>query len=153
MSVFRTLDNMLIDTINIGTTPGALAITPDGSLIYAANQLDDTISVIRTSDNVVIETIIGGDQPFGVSTTPSGDFVYITNNQDDNVSVIRTSDNIIIDTITVGDRPFSFGMFITDGPTTMRNVPTLSQWGLIFMIVLFGSAGLLALRRKSVHQN
>ena len=47
--------------IPVGRAPKGIALSPDGSLLYVANQLDDTISVIDTVSRKVTRTIdLGG---------------------------------------------------------------------------------------------
>ncbi len=70
VSVIRTSDNIVIDTITVGDGPYGVAVTPNGARVYVANVNDDTVSVIRTSDNTVIATITVGDGPRAVAVTP-----------------------------------------------------------------------------------
>jgi len=46
VSVIRTSDNTVVDTISVGHWPYGVAVTPDGSNVYVANYDDDTVSVI-----------------------------------------------------------------------------------------------------------
>lgn len=50
--------------IPVGRNPRALALSPDGATLYAANRLDDTISVVDTARGAVAATIsLGGSAP------------------------------------------------------------------------------------------
>ena len=103
ISVIRTSDNKVIDTIPTGGEPHGIAITPDGAYVYVTNFIQEgTVSVIRTSDNKVIQKIPVGGDPYDIAITPDGAYAYVTNHDDHSgeVSVIRTSDNKVIDTIT-----------------------------------------------------
>ncbi len=47
--------------IPVGRNPKGVALAPDGSLLYVANRLDDTVSVIDTASRKVVRTIeMGG---------------------------------------------------------------------------------------------
>jgi len=88
-------------TIEVGNGPEGLA--SDGTNIYVANYLDNTVSVIDPTNNTVTDTINVGTFPSGLSY--NGTNIYVANGDDDNVSVINPTNNTIIDTITVGNGP------------------------------------------------
>jgi len=49
--------------IPVGRNPRGIALSPDGSLLYVTNRLDDTVSVIDTATRQVIGTIaLGGSE-------------------------------------------------------------------------------------------
>src|SRR6516162_3609299 len=79
-----------------------LAVTPDGSTVYVANQGANTVSVIATASNTVTATIAVGSVPLGVAASPDGSTVYVTNFQDNTVSVIATASNKVLAVIPVG---------------------------------------------------
>jgi YVTN family beta-propeller protein len=49
--------NYVATRIPVGRNPRGLALSPDGSRLYVANRMDDTISVIATSSNTVNSTV------------------------------------------------------------------------------------------------
>ncbi len=49
--------------IPVGRAPKGLALSPDGSKLYVANQLDDTVSVIDTASRRAVRTIALGGPP------------------------------------------------------------------------------------------
>jgi YVTN family beta-propeller protein len=49
--------------IPVGRAPKGIALSPDGSLLYVANRLDDTVSVIDTAARKVVRTIELGGPP------------------------------------------------------------------------------------------
>jgi len=106
VTVIDTSTKMIDTTVSVGSDPFAMAISPSGDLVYAANEIDNTVSVIDTSTNMVIATVPAGNDPSGLAVTPDGNFLYITNQTDDTVSIIRTSDNTKLPTtISVGNGP------------------------------------------------
>jgi len=76
VSVIRTTDNTVIQTIANSDQPFAVSITPEGSFAYVVNNFSDNVSVIRTSDNQIVDTIAVGDRPFSfgpfITAGPTG---------------------------------------------------------------------------------
>ena len=91
--------------INVGDGPTGLAVTPDGSDVYVANNNDDTVSIIDTLTNTVIDTVTVGSAPWGIAVGAEGKYVYVTNSDADTVTVIQTADRSIVRTYLVGDTP------------------------------------------------
>src|SRR5260370_25184880 len=99
-----------------------VAVTPDGSHAYVANNGSDTVSLIDTVTNQLVQPIAlppGSTSPAGVVITPDGKYVYVTamNNNNSNrliagtVSVISTATNAIVgDPITVGNSPLGISV-------------------------------------------
>jgi YVTN family beta-propeller protein len=107
VSPAHAAENDVIATVTVGADPYGVAVSPDGTRVYVANGLDDTVSVIDTSTNTVTDTVTVGTNPYGVAVSPDGSRVYVTNNGavGGTVSVIDTSTNTVSDTITVGTNP------------------------------------------------
>ena len=57
VDAISTTQNVLTNTIPVGTNPVAIAETPDRSKVYAINKGDGTVSVINTRDQVVVNAI------------------------------------------------------------------------------------------------
>ena len=57
-------------------SPQLIAVSPDGTRVYVANQGSDTVSVINTATNTVVATISAGSQPVGPAVSPDGARVY-----------------------------------------------------------------------------
>ncbi len=60
VSVINTATNAVINTINVGTEPVGIDITPGGNLIYVVNKVSNNVSVINVATNTVIDTISVG---------------------------------------------------------------------------------------------
>jgi YVTN family beta-propeller protein len=54
----------------VGSEPWGVAVNPDGSHVYVANFISNTVSVIATASNKVTATIAVGTHPRGVAVTP-----------------------------------------------------------------------------------
>jgi YVTN family beta-propeller protein len=62
--------NMLVGSIQVGSHPHGIALTPDGKKAYVANFDDKTVSVIDTATNKLVGSIQMGRGPFGISIGP-----------------------------------------------------------------------------------
>ncbi len=79
--------------ISVGTTPVALAETPDGSKLYVVNKGSGTVTVVATLDEKPIGTITVGSNPVWAIATPDSKFIFVLNRGSNSVSVISTSNN------------------------------------------------------------
>jgi YVTN family beta-propeller protein len=117
VSVIATATNTVVATVSVGTTPFGVAITPDGTHVYVANNVaqDATVSVIATATNTVVATIPVGSRVVWVAITPDGTHAYVTNQDANTVSVIATATNTVVATVSVGSGPV--GVAITPDGT------------------------------------
>ena len=69
--------------------PHGVAVSPDGTTAYTANQGGSSVSVINTATNTVTATIAVGSFPREVAVSPDGTTAYITNYGSNSVSVIN----------------------------------------------------------------
>ena len=101
VSVIDTANKDIIQTIAVGNGPKGVAVSPDGTRVYVANSLGDSVSVISTTvtPQSVTTTISVGDGPAGVAVHPDGSKVYVANSSGDTVSVIDTTTDGVVDTI------------------------------------------------------
>ncbi|MDY9927291.1 PKD domain-containing protein, partial [Methanosarcina sp.] len=99
-------------TVDVGSAPRGVAVSPDGSKVYVANSGNSAISVINTATDTVTKTVDVGSAPYGVSVTPDGAKAYVANQNSNTVSVIDTATNKVIDTVIVGSNPIALGHFI-----------------------------------------
>lgn len=100
--VINTVTNTVAATITVGTFPNAVCVSPDGSLIYVANENSDNISVISTATNTVIATFPAGQNPYDLTLSPDGMLLYVTNSGSASVSVFNTSTYATVATIPDG---------------------------------------------------
>ena len=109
VSVIDTGTNTVSATITVGTTPSAIAITPNGSKAYVCNRGAGTISVINTTTDTVIGSPITvgtfGQSANEIAITPDGTQVYVSNTLDQTVSVISTTSDTVVHTSTFSINP------------------------------------------------
>ena len=147
VSVIDTATNTVVATVPVGTGPFGVAVTPTGARVYVAHSSNyNNVSVIDTATNTVVATVPVGSFPFGVAVTPAGTRVYVANASvptpppTDDVSVIDTITNTVVATVPVGRGPIAFGIFIAQ-ESVPTPVPTLSEWGMILLVLLLLTLG------------
>ena len=101
-----------IARIPVGGTPFDIAMKPDGSRAYVANQGSNNVSVIDLATDTVIATVPVGTLPRKIALTPDGTRAYV--NQSNNVSVIDLATNTVTATVPVGPNYTGIGV-TTDG--------------------------------------
>ena len=77
----------------------ALAVSPDGTRVYAPNLWSNYLTVIDTGSNSIVATIPIGTGALGVAITSDGQRVYLSCNGDNAVKVLDTTTNAVIGTI------------------------------------------------------
>jgi YVTN family beta-propeller protein len=112
-----TASPTVLATIPVGVNPSGVAVSPDGSRLYVANQSDGTVSVIDTATNTVVgEPIPVVVAPYAVAVSPDGSRVYVTSlyvGPGGTVSVIDTATNTTLgDPIDVGGS-YHFGVAVS----------------------------------------
>ena len=95
------------------STPGGIAISPDGNRLYVANDSQNEVAIVTLSDGSRADVTVGA-APMGVATDPTG-LVYVVNADAGNVSVLDAT-NAVVKTVGVGSGLSVFGAFATGGP-------------------------------------
>ena len=101
VSVIDTATTSVIATVPVGSSPSAVAVTPNGGFAYVLNQFGNTVSVISAASNTVVATVPVGTSPNGIAMNPNGAFVYVTSSSSSNISVIDTATNTVVSAIPV----------------------------------------------------
>jgi uncharacterized protein (TIGR03437 family) len=104
VSEIDTSTNAVVATIHVGTGPEGIAISPDGTRAYVAND-GGAVWVLDTSNNSVVTKVNVGGDPYAVAITPDGTRVYVTEDNGASVSVIATSTNTVMARIGVTATP------------------------------------------------
>lgn len=117
VTVLDMNNNAILDQIVVDDFVSSVAISPDGTHVYATCYVDGnpgtgTFNIIDVATNTLVDTITGFSGPYSIAVTPDGKFAYVTNFGSNNftpigttVSVVDLSQNIISDTIEVGNMP------------------------------------------------
>jgi YVTN family beta-propeller protein len=101
VTVIDTTTDAITATIPIGQTPQGIAISPTGSLAYAANFDDNDVSVIDTATNTVTGTIHTGMSPSNIAFNAAGTVAWVANLNDSDVVAIDTGTGIITTSTSV----------------------------------------------------
>jgi len=136
VGVVTTLSNQLANVITVGSNPDAIAVTPDNSKVYVANQGDSTVNGFTVNNTVGLSSrIINGsfNAPVWVSARSDSQRVYILNGttgspQDGAVSTIDTTstagpDNVIDASVNVPGAAY----MLYDGNLNRLYIPWFSQ--------------------------
>ena len=115
VDVMNAGTGQIVTTVQVGTSPYDITISPDGSLVYVANSGTGTVSVINTSTNTAVATIPVGASPEGLVVSPDGSRLYVANQGSNTVSVINTATNSVIATLAVGSG--TWGISVTSDGT------------------------------------
>ncbi|HSM05368.1 MAG TPA: Ig-like domain-containing protein [Longimicrobiales bacterium] len=90
-----------IDAVDVAGAIGGMAVSHDGSKIYATT--DDDLVAIMDADTRTITTVKVGAGPTGVAAT--ADYVFVANGGDGTVTVLDAGTHELVTTITVGANP------------------------------------------------
>ena len=91
--------------MNVGNHPNGVAVTPDGTKVYVANQGSNTVSVIDTATNNVTATVTVGTSLVELQSTRMEQMYMWRTDESNNVSVIDTATNNVTATVNVGTDP------------------------------------------------
>ncbi|RKT51809.1 YncE family protein [Saccharothrix australiensis] len=68
----------MVATVEVGSQPQGIAVTPDGRELYVANTQDGTVSVVDTKSATAITTIRVGGLPQQVAVSRDGRHAYVS---------------------------------------------------------------------------
>ena len=112
-----------IATIDVGYGPNTISF--DGTHVWVANEIDNSVSEIDASTGTVVNTIAVGNSPMAISS--DGTHVWVANNFDNSVSEIDASTGSVINTISVGVPPMAISSDGTHVWVTNPNYGTVTE--------------------------
>lgn len=110
VGITNTANRTVTGFIATGSEPTGIALSPDGTRIYTANQGDNTVSVIDAVNNVAIGSVSIAASPFSVEVSPDNTQLFVGNN-DNTLTIIDVASLRITKTVTVG---FATNAFAVD---------------------------------------
>jgi YVTN family beta-propeller protein len=92
--------------VALGVRPTGIAVTPDGGLVFVANQGSNTLTRFDPAGGTVASTTATGAEPTGVAISPDGTQVYVTNRADGSLTIHFASNGNLRTTVaSVGSTP------------------------------------------------
>ncbi len=85
--------------------PTGLSVSPDGGMLYVANNISNTVALIDTRLRTVGTRVPVGHYPYTTLASHDGTRVYVSNWGDGTISVIDTRSQTVAATIPVGNHP------------------------------------------------
>lgn len=113
VTVFRLPGNTALDTITIGGAPQRLAVTADGSTLFAANEAYG-VSVVSLPSGTLEPVIPLDGSGYGLALTPDGMQLYVTNPITGKVFIVDVGTRRVVNTLTIGGAPRNVA-FSSDG--------------------------------------
>ena len=103
VSALSVGNNVINDTIPVGTSPVSLVETPDNRHLYVANQGSNSVTSIDPADRLVQATITDASivSPVWVVTRSDSARVYVLSSGSGKISTIDTSSDTVINSVSV----------------------------------------------------
>jgi YVTN family beta-propeller protein len=119
VSVIRAGANVVTNRISTQACPQSVAVTPDGSTLYVADECSNRLAVIDTATDRLIGYIEVGNTPWSLAMSPVVKHqvpkLYVSNFSDGTISIINTATNEVTGSpIKVGGLPQEL-LFKPDG--------------------------------------
>jgi YVTN family beta-propeller protein len=89
------------------TAPEGVAVSPDHSHVYIADNGSARVSVLDARTDEIVATVPVGKDPSGVGLSPDGRYLYVADGGSNTVSVVDTQTSHVIAAIPVGVSPVS----------------------------------------------
>lgn len=102
--VYKTSDWTLQNTINVGAGLSEITFSSDGSMAFACNTDDGTVSLIDASNKIIHTTLTVGQDPVGAWTASNGK-MFVDNETSQTISEITVSSMSVTATINLGFKP------------------------------------------------
>jgi YVTN family beta-propeller protein len=99
LHVFDPSNGAAIDSETIGVLPTAVAVSPNGNLVFVSNKGSNSVSIYNaTTASLINPAVIVGTEPTGIAFAPSAGQVFVANRASSTVSVINAASFGIVNT-------------------------------------------------------
>jgi YVTN family beta-propeller protein len=112
--VYKTSDWSLLNTINVGKGLSEVTFSNDGSMAFACNTLDASVTLINATTKMTHSTLSVGADPVGAWSASNGK-MYVDNEKSKTISEISVSGMNVINTINLGFKPGYVAYHTTSG--------------------------------------
>ena len=112
--VFKTSDWTLQNTVNVGKGLSEVTFSNDGTLAFACNTMDGTVTLMDANSKMVLSTLTVGTDPVGAWSASNGK-MYVDNETSQTISEISVSELKVESTINLGFKPGYVAFHSTSG--------------------------------------
>jgi len=122
VQVINTATQSVVQTLAVTGNPQGMALSPNGSMLYVANNGANTVSAFSVNATTGMLTQTGtisigaGTAPRVLAVSPDGSTLYTVNQTGNSVSVVNLATNTVTATIPAGTQPASIGLGLCHGP-------------------------------------
>lgn len=102
--VYNTSDWSLQNTINVGARLSEVTFSFDGTMAFACNTMDGTVTLIDANSKMIHTTLTVGQDPVGAWMASNGK-MYVDNETSQTISEITVSSMSVTATINLGFKP------------------------------------------------
>jgi YVTN family beta-propeller protein len=117
LRAFDPATGALLDEDLVGDMPTAVAVHPNGDLVFVSNQNSMSVSVYNANARAVLNTVTVNAQPTGIAVAPDGARVLVVNQGTDSVTELDGATGAVIGTLPVGSAA-PLAIAINPGGTT-----------------------------------
>ncbi|WP_082140255.1 PQQ-dependent catabolism-associated beta-propeller protein [Halomonas sp. PR-M31] len=100
----------VVEIINVGRRPRAMAFSNDGSELFVAVGDDEAIDMIDLETLKVVRSLASGEDPEVIRVDPNQPYIYVSNEDDNIVSVLDYQQRRRATQIPVGVEPEGLGV-------------------------------------------
>ncbi|MCE1247500.1 MAG: beta-propeller fold lactonase family protein [Firmicutes bacterium] len=115
--VLHTASKKVTARIKVGADPSGIALSPDGSKIFTANNGSSTVSVLQARPLSLICSVVVGTGPVKIAVAPNGKKVFVTNRNNDSLSILSGAMFDNMETVKVGREPL--GVAVSEDGSTV----------------------------------
>jgi len=102
--VYKTTNWTLQNTINVGKRLSEVTFSNDGTMAFASNTMDGTVTLIDANSKMIYTTLTVGQDPVGAWSASNGN-MYVDNELSQTVSEVSVSGMNVTATINLGFKP------------------------------------------------
>jgi YVTN family beta-propeller protein len=157
VGITNTATRTISGFIPTGSLPTGIAMSPDGTRIYTANQGDNTVTAIDAVNNVVVGTVTIAASPFSVEVSPDNTQLFVGNN-DNTMTIVDIASLQITKTVTIGFATNGFavdptGRFLYANSFVSASVSEIDivTGNVLRTFTLGGTTQGMALNKKGTH--
>lgn len=141
--VYNTSDWTLKNTINVGAGLSEVTFSSDGTMAFACNTMDGTVTLIDANNKMIHETLTVGQDPVGAWMASNGK-MYVDNETSQTISEITVSSMSVTATINLGFKPGYAAYNSSNGELWVSDATNGKVEYYTFMSGSWGSVGSIA---------